>query len=95
MGREEHRRVPSQPLQQVEYVVAALRVETGGGLVEDQQFGIGDQGLGDPESLALAAGEGTGPTVLLPGQAGLVEQLVHPAGAARDPEARGDARWAT
>ena len=43
--------------QQIEEAVALLRVEARGRLVDDDQRRVPDQGLGDAEALAHAAGE--------------------------------------
>ena len=53
---------------QVEHLLAAERVEPGGGLVEQHQLGVGDERLGQLGALAHAGGEAAdGP------EAGLVE----------------------
>jgi len=39
----------------VPQLAARLRVESGGRFVEEQEFGIADQGAGDGQALALAS----------------------------------------
>jgi len=50
-GEDDHH-ILADLRQQVEEAVALLRVETGGRLVDDDEFGIADQRLGDAEALA-------------------------------------------
>ena len=49
---------------QIPKLAAGLRVEAGGGLVEEQKIGIADQGAGQREALLLAAGKGSDAGVL-------------------------------
>jgi hypothetical protein len=42
---------------EVQEAVALLRIEAGGGLVDDDELGIADQRLGDPEALPHSARE--------------------------------------
>ena len=48
---------PAEAGDEVEHLVAAERVEAGGGLVEQHQLGVGDQRLGELGALAHAGGE--------------------------------------
>ncbi|ODS02032.1 hypothetical protein AUC71_02750 [Methyloceanibacter marginalis] len=67
-----------------------LRVERGGGLVDQQKFGVLLERPGDAHALPLAAGERAGPFVGLLGQPDPVEQhegLVH-IGLGKAPEIR-------
>src|SRR5690606_22475892 len=65
-------------LQQAEDLVGGLAVEVAGGLVADQQGGVGDQGAGDRHALLLAAGELAG---LVPGALGQTDQAQRHLGA--------------
>ena len=58
---------------QREEVAPALRVERADGLVEDQQAGLGDERLGDPEPLAHPARVAGDPAVGGIGEADLLE----------------------
>jgi len=53
--------------------VAGLGIEAGGELVEEDDFGVVDEGESDEEALLLAAGEIHEPGVALVGEAELVE----------------------
>jgi hypothetical protein len=55
--REDHHHVLADLGEQVQKTVALLRIEAGGGLVDDDQLRIADQRLGDAEALAHAAGK--------------------------------------
>jgi hypothetical protein len=55
------------------HLFAALGVEGGEGLVEEEDFGFEDNGAGESDALALAAGELAGATVLFAGEADEVE----------------------
>ena len=57
MGRQDHHDILADFGQQIEEAVAFLRVETGGGFVDDDQFGIADQRLRDAEALPHPARE--------------------------------------
>ena len=65
-----------EPAQQLEDLDDADRVDRGGRLVEDQEVGRLDQGIGDAEPLAHAAGVGADPVVRAVGEADLGEDLV-------------------
>ena len=65
-----------QPAQQVEDLDDADRVDRRRRLVEDQQVGRLDQGVGDAEPLAHAARVGVDPVVGAVGQPDLLEDLV-------------------
>ena len=56
---------------------AALDVHAGGGLVEDQQGGVGEQGHREAQPLLLAAGALADLAVGDRGDAGVGEHLVH------------------
>ena len=74
VSREDHHHVLADLGQQVEEAVALFGVEACGGLIDDDQAGVANQGLGDAETLAHAAGE-AGDGLLAHGpQIGLVEQ---------------------
>jgi hypothetical protein len=57
VGGVEDRGVGSEPLHDVEHVATSHRVKGRRRLVEDQQVGIVDLGLGNPESLSLTTRE--------------------------------------
>ena len=57
MGDDDGGAVLHQPLERVLHHALALGVERRGGLVEQQQRGLAQQGAGDRDALALAAGE--------------------------------------
>src|SRR5579862_1261592 len=57
-------------------LAAALRIEAGGGLVEEKNFGISDESRCDGETLALAARELPDPGVGFFGELKFVENLV-------------------
>jgi len=57
VGRLDHEPAEAELGQQVAEAHPLLRVEPGGGLVDDQELGIGEQGLGDPEALAHPTGD--------------------------------------
>ena len=65
-----------EPEQLVPQHVAGLRVEAGGGLVEQQQVGAVDQAAGDREPALHAAGEVLDPGLRLVGERDELEQLV-------------------
>ena len=76
VGRQDHHHVLADLGQQVEEAVALLRVQARGGLIDDDQARIADQGLGDAEPLAHAARE-AGDGLLAHGpQIDLVEQAL-------------------
>src|SRR5262249_2948723 len=63
--------------EQIEEAVALGRVEAGGGLVNDDEPGIGEEGLGDAEALLHTAGvSGEGLLANVP-EVGLLEQGFH------------------
>ena len=74
--------VPSadQLLDDLPQVVAALGVEAGGGLVEEEHRGPGHQGGGQVEAAAHAARVGLERAVAGVGQVELLEQLGGPGG---------------
>ncbi len=57
MGGEDHHHVLADLGQEVQEAVSLLRVEACGGLIDDDQPRVAEQGLGDAEALAHAAGE--------------------------------------
>jgi hypothetical protein len=63
-----------QALQAFPDEVARLRVEPGGGFVEQQQFGVVDQRAGQRQTPLHAAGEGADVGVRLAGEAGEFQQ---------------------
>ena len=65
-----------EPAEQVEDLDDADRVDRRGRLVEDQEVRRLDQGIGDAESLAHAAGVGADPVVRTVGESDLGEDLV-------------------
>ena len=67
VGGQQDQPLPGGLGEQVAKVDALLRVQAHGGLVEDQEGRVPQQGLGDAHPLALAAGQGTdlGPCLLL------------------------------
>ena len=58
VGGEQHQPLLCRPGEQVAEMDALLRVQPHRGLVEDQEGRAAQQGLGDAQALALAAGEG-------------------------------------
>ena len=67
-------RVAGEPAEAAYQVLAAAEVEAGGGLVEEQQLGVGHQGAGDQGALALALGEGAELAVQVLAHAEAVEE---------------------
>ena len=63
-----------QVLDQIPRIPASLRVESGGQLVENRDFGVSDQRQGNRETLLLAPGEILEPLVPFVGDAELVEK---------------------
>ena len=57
VGGENHDHLLADLGQQVVEAVALAGIEPGRGLVHNQQLGVADQGLGDAEALAHAAGK--------------------------------------
>ncbi|KAG1088480.1 hypothetical protein G6F40_013492 [Rhizopus arrhizus] len=57
VGGQDHRHVLADCRQQVEESVTLLRVEAGGGFIDDHQPRVAQQRLGNAEALAHAAGE--------------------------------------
>ena len=58
-------------------VAAGVRVEPGGRLVQEQQFGVADQGQRQVQPAQLAPGQGPRPRPALAGQAHLLDSLRH------------------
>ena len=75
-GQHERRALGHQLPQQRPQVVAALGVEAGRGLVQEQHRRLGDQARGQVQAAAHAAGERLDQVVALVGQADALEQLV-------------------
>ena len=67
-------RVAGEAAEAAYEVLAAAEVEAGGGLVEEQQLGVGHHGAGDEGALALALGEGAELAVQVLGHAEAVEE---------------------
>ena len=65
-------------LDQLQDVLGGLGVQGGGGLVAQQDLGVGGQGPGDGDALLLAAGELGRVGVRLVGQADDLQQLLGP-----------------
>ena len=81
LGGEQHRRaLGHQLLDDAPEVLAALGVEAGGGLVEEEDGRAGDEGGGQVEATAHAARVGLEDAVAGVGQAEVLQQLVGPAG---------------
>jgi hypothetical protein len=57
VGRQDHHNFLADLCQKIEKTVPLFRIEAGGGLVHDDELGLADQGLGDAETLAHAAGK--------------------------------------
>ena len=58
VGGEEHRAAAApEVVDDLPDLEARLRVEAGGGLVEEEQLGVADEGAGERQPLLLAAGE--------------------------------------
>ena len=77
MGRQDHRLFFADLGQQVVKAIALFRVQPGGGLVDDQQFRIAKQRLGNPEALAHAAGIAGHRLLAVIVQVGLDQQRLH------------------
>jgi hypothetical protein len=77
VGGEQHRgALVPQSADEVPELAAHLRVEAGGGLVQEQQLGAADDAEGDVEAAALASGEQAGAAAALVGQADGLDDLV-------------------
>ena len=65
MGGEQHgdALVAGDPVEQLDDLVAAAQVEVGQRLVQQQQLGSADQGVGDQDPLLLATGQPPDPGV--------------------------------
>ena len=74
MGRQDDHDVLADLRQEIVEAVALFRVEAGGRLVDDDQLRVTQQGLGDPEALAHAAGIGGHGLLGVLGQVGLLQQ---------------------
>ncbi len=77
MGRQDDHDVLADAGQKVEEAVAFFGVEAGGRFVDDDQLGIAQQGLGDAETLAHAAGEAGQRLVAHVPEIDLVQQAAH------------------
>ena len=73
-------------VEQGEHVGGRRRVEVAGGLVGEDQRGLGDQRPGDGDALLLAAGQLAGPVVGPVGEADLVERGERPLAALGPPD---------
>ncbi|EGJ78349.1 putative ABC transporter ATP-binding protein [Streptomyces sp. Tu6071] len=77
VGHHDHRggdRVACEAAEAADEVLAAPEVETGGGLVEEEQFGVRHEGAGDERALALSLGESAEAAVEVLGHAEAVEE---------------------
>src|SRR5580658_9541864 len=70
-GEQNSPAVGFELLDQIPELAAGLRVEAGGGFVEEQEFGIAHQGAAEGEPLLLAAGEAAHARVAFFGELGL------------------------
>jgi hypothetical protein len=66
---------PLEGFQLDAHLLATLGVERGEGFVEEEDFGLEDDGSGEGDALSLPAGELTGAAVLFAGQADEVEGI--------------------
>ena len=57
MGDEDNGESTVELLQKLEEILLHLLVEAGRGLVQEEKFGVGDEGSGKQDSLPLAPGE--------------------------------------
>ena len=73
-GEQQGLALPYQAAQALPDQVAGLRVEAGGGFVEDHQVGVVDQGAGQGEAPFHAAGKGGDGDVGFAGQPGKIQQ---------------------
>ena len=53
VGHEDDRDLTVELLQQLEEVLLHLLVESGGRLVQEQEFGVGDEGASEQDALSL------------------------------------------
>ena len=74
MGRQDDDDIVADPGEQIEEAVALLGVEARRRLVDDDQLGVADQRLGDPEALPHSARKAGDRLVAHGPQVGLVEQ---------------------
>ncbi len=77
-GQEQGLALANQPAQALPDQMPGLRVEAGGGLVEDHQIGVVDQGAGQGQPAFHAAGQRGHQRLFLAGKAREVEQIVNP-----------------
>ena len=79
MGGEDERHAPLlEPVEAIPEQVSRLRVETGGGLIEEQEGWLVDQRPGDRQPPLHPAGQRLDLVVGALGQLGELEQLVRP-----------------
>ncbi len=76
VGAEDDGVVAREGLDQVAGIDGLLRIETGGRLVEDQNIGVMDDGLGEPYALAVTFGQLADKLVLHVGDVAALADLV-------------------
>src|SRR5258706_124779 len=76
VGREDDRRLASQARDELEEVAPSLRVERADWLIEDEDLGPVEKGLGDPQPLSHPTRIAADPALRRGGQAGSGKHLV-------------------
>src|ERR1035438_5043344 len=77
MRGKNHDHIPSQGTEQVEKAIALRRIETGRGLVHNNQLGVSQKSLGNAETLLHAARVGTQSFLASIPEIGVLQEHIH------------------